>query len=172
LIAAAFYLYLGARDATSSFDAVTTVASTLRESDVDARTLDRRTAREIISAMEVLQADPETISDHLAELKTFAATAASWAEAAATPSAELHVAVAIRRAAGELRGYALAPSDVRLMRTRRLLAAARSTLDGVGGDSVSGEGPGLAVDAVRNRIDNLQQSHQERIQEVDEDLRD
>jgi len=122
--------------------------------------------------MEILQADPETISDHLAELKTFAATAASWAEAAATPSAELHAAVAIRRAAGELRGYALTPSDVRLMRTRRLLTAARSTLDGVGGDSVSGEGPGLAVDAVRNRIDNLQQSHQERIQEVDEDLRD
>jgi len=112
-------------------------------------------AGEIISAMEVLQAEPETISDHLAELKVFAATAASWAEAAATPSAELHVAVAIRRAVGELREYALGPSDVRLMRTRRLLAAARSTLDSLGGNGVSGEGPGLAVDAVRDRIDNL-----------------
>ena len=128
-------------------------------------------AGEIISAMEVLQAEPETISDHLAELKVFAATTASWAEAAATPSAELHVAVAIRRAVGELRGYALGPSDVRLMRTRRLLAAARSTLDSLGGNGVSGEGPGLAVDAVRDRIDNLQQSHQERIQEVNEELR-
>jgi hypothetical protein len=170
LIAAAFYLYLGARDATSSFDAVTTVASTLRESDVDGSALDRRTASEIISAMEILQAEPETISDHLSELKIFAATAASWAEAAATPSAELHVAVAIRRAAGELRGYALTPSDLRLMRSRRLLAAARSTLEGLGGDRVSGDGPGLAVGAVRDRIDNLQQSHQERIQEVDEEL--
>jgi hypothetical protein len=57
------------------------------------------------------------------------------------------------------------------MRTRRLLAAARSTLDSLGGNGVSGEGPGLAVDAVRDRIDNLQQSHQERIQEVNEELR-
>ena len=170
LIVVAFYLYLGARDATSSFDAVTTVASTLRESDVDASTLDRRTAAEIISAMEVLQTEPETIADHVAELKVFAATAASWAEAAATPSADLHVAVAIRRAAGELRGYALTPSDVRLMRTRRLLAAARSTLEGVGGNG-TGDGPGLAVGAVRDRIDNLQQSHQERLQEVDEELK-
>jgi len=127
-------------------------------------------AGEIISAMEVLQADPETISDHLAELKVFAATAASWAEAAATPSAERHAAVAIRRAAGELRGYALTPSDVRLMRARRLLAAARSTLEDVGGGA-SGDGSGLAVGAVQDRIDNLQQSHQERIQEVNEELR-
>ncbi len=170
LIAVAFYLYLGASDATSSFDAVTTVASTLRESDVDGSTFDRRTASEIISAMEVLEAEPETISDHLAELKTFAATAASWAEAAATPSAELHVAVAIRRAVGELRGYALTPSDIRLIRARRLLAAARSTLEGVGGGG-SGDGPGLAVGAVQDRIDNLQQSHQERILEVNEELR-
>ena len=171
LIAVGFFLYLGARDATSSLDAVTAVASTLRESDVDASALDRRTAGEIISAMEVLQAEPETISDHLDELKVFAATAASWAEAAATPSTELHLAVAIRGAAGELRGYALTPSDVRLMRARRLLTAARSTLEGVG-DGGGGDGPGLAVGGVRDRIDNLQQSHQERIQEVDEELRD
>jgi len=171
LIAVGFFLYLGARDATSSLDAVTAVASTLRESDVDASALDRRMAGEIISAMEVLQAEPETISDHLAELKVFAATAASWAEAAATPSTELHLAVAIRGAAGELRGYALTPSDVRLMRAHRLLEAARSTLEGVG-DGGAGDGPGLAVGGVRDRIDNLQQSHQERIQEVDEELRD
>ena len=121
--------------------------------------------------MEVLLAEPETISDHLAELKIFAATAASWAEAAATPSTDLHVAVAIRRAVGELRGYALTPSDVHLMRTRRLLAAARSSLDGVGSGGVSGDGPGLAVGAVRDRIDNLQQSHQERLQEIEEELK-
>ncbi len=121
--------------------------------------------------MEALLAEPETISAHLADLKIFAATAASWAEAAPTPSADLHVAVAIRRAVGELRGYALSPSDIRLMRTRRLLAAARSSLDGVGSGGVSGNGPGLAVGAVRDRIDNLQQSHQERLQEIDEELR-
>jgi hypothetical protein len=125
----------------------------------------------MISAMEDLVAAPNTISDHVADLKTFGATAASWAEAAATPSTELHVAVALRRAAGELRGYALAPQEIRLSRARQLLSAALSSLDGGSGGLDGGQGPGLAVGAVRDRIDNLQQSHQERIQEVDEELK-
>ncbi len=124
----------------------------------------------MISAMEDLVEAPDTISDHVADLKTFGATAASWADAAATPSAELHVAVALRRAAGELRGYALEPRDIRLSRARQLLSAALSGLDSGSGELDGGRGPGLAVGAVRDRIENLQQSHQERIQEVDEEL--
>ena len=125
----------------------------------------------MISAMEDLLAAPDTIPDHLEDLKTFSATAASWADAAATPSAELHAAVALRRAAGELRGYALELKEIRLSRSRQLLTAARFSLeresDGTGG----GQGPGLAVGAVKDRIDNLQQSRQEQIQEVDEELK-
>jgi len=169
LIAVGYYLYLGATDATSSVDAVTTVASTLRESGVEGRAFNPDAARDIIAAMEELEADPETISNHVAELETFAVTASEWAEAAATPSAELHAAVAIRRAAGELRGYALEPSDRHLMRARRQFAAARSTLAGTRGGG--GGGPGLAVGGVKDRLDNLQQSHQEQVQEVDEALR-
>ena len=44
LIAAGFYLYLGARDATSSLDAVAAVAATLREENITGSTLDRETA--------------------------------------------------------------------------------------------------------------------------------
>jgi len=124
----------------------------------------------MISAMEDLLAAPDTISDHVVDLKTFAATAASWADAAATPSAELHVAVALRRAAGELRGYALTPTEIHLSRTRQLLTAARSGLDGASDGLGGGQGPGLAVGAIKDRIDNLQQSHQEQVQEVDEEL--
>jgi hypothetical protein len=171
LIAAGFYLYLGARDATSSLDAVAIVASGLREENVTGSTLDRETARQMISAMEELLAAPDTISDHVEDFKTFAATAASWADAAATPSAELHIAVALRRAAGELRGYALEPQDIRLSRARLLLTAARSSLDSPSDGMGGGQGSGLAVGAVKDRIDNLQQSHQERIQEVDEELK-
>jgi len=171
LIAAGFYLYLGARDATSSLDAVATIASTLREENITGSNLDRETARQMISAMEDLVAAPDTISDHVSDLKTFATTAASWADAAATPSTELHVAVALRRAAGELRGYALAPSQIRLSRSRQLLAAARSSLDNESTGMNGGQGPGLAVGALKDRIDNLQQSHQERIQEIDEELK-
>jgi len=171
LIAAGFYLYLGARDATSSLDAVAIVASGLREENVTGSALDRETARQMISAMEELLAAPDTISDHVEDFKTFAATAASWADAAATPSVELHVAVALRRAAGELRGYALEPQDIRLSRARQLLTAARSSLDSASDGMGGGQGSGLAVGAVKDRIDNLQQSHQERIQEVDEELK-
>ena len=171
LIAVGFYLYLGARDATTSLDAVATIASTLREENVSGSALDRETARRMISAMEDLVAAPDTISDHTENLKTFAATASSWADAAATPSAELHAAVALRRATGELRGYALTPQSIRLARTSQLLSAARSSLDSEAGGPGGGQGPGLAVGAVRDRINNLQQSHQEQIQEVDEELK-
>jgi len=171
LIAAGFYLYLGARDATSSLDAVAAVASTLREENTTGRTLDRETARRMISAMEDLLAAPETISEHVEDLKTIAATAASWADAAATPSAELHVAVAIRRAAGELRGYVVTPKQITISRARQLLGAARFSLDSDAVGMEGGQGPGLAVGAVKDRIDNLQQSHQEQIQEMDEELR-
>jgi len=125
----------------------------------------------MISAMEDLLAAPDTIPDHLEDLKTFSATAASWADAAATPSAELHAAVALRRAAGELRGYALELKEIRLSRSRQLLTAARFSLDRESDGTGGGQGPGLAVGAVKDRIDNLQQSHQEQIQEVDEELK-
>jgi hypothetical protein len=171
LIAAGFYLYLGARDATSSLNAVAAVASSLREENITGSTLDRETARQMISAMEDLLAAPDTISEHVEDLKTIAATAASWADAAATPSAELHIAVALRRAAGELRGYALAPKEIQLSRSRQLLSAARSSLDNESDGMGGGQGPGLAVGAVKDRIDNLQQSHQEQIQEMNEELK-
>lgn len=171
LIAVGFYLYLGARDATTSLDAVATIATGLREENVTGKDLDRDIARQMISAMEDLLAAPDTISGHTEDLKTFAATAASWADAAATPSAELHAAVALRQAAGALREYSLTPRKIELERTRRLLFAARSSLasgtEGTGG----GQGSGLAVGAVRDRIENLQQSHQEKIQEVNEELK-
>ena len=147
------------------------MAAGLREENVTGRDLDREAARQMISAMEDLLAAPDTISDHVEDLKTFAATAASWADAAATPSAELHAAVALRRAAGELRGYALAAKEIQLSRTRQLLDAARSSLDGESVGTGGGQGQGLAVGAVKDRIDNLQQSRQEQIQEVDEELK-
>jgi len=171
LIAAGFYLYLGARDATSSLDAVAAVASSLREANITGNALDREAARQMISAMEDLLGAPDTIPDHVEDLKTFAATAASWADAAATPSAELHAAVALRRAAGELRGYALELKEIRLSRSRQLLTAARFSLESESDGTGGGQGQGLAVGAVKDRIDNLQQSHQEQIQEVDEELK-
>ena len=144
LISVGFMLYLTARDATSSLDAVAAVATDLREEGV-------------------------TGIDHVDDLKTFAATAAAWADAAPSPSTELRIAVALRKAAGELRSQALSPSTVHLMRARRYLGVAEDALEfaAMGG---GGPGPGLATDAVRDRLENLEQAHQEHYQELDEEL--
>ena len=170
LMAIGVMLYLGGRDATSSLDAIAVVSTDLREEGVEGRALNRDLALQMIGAMDVLVSSPETIPEHVEDFKIFAATAASWADDAPSPSAELRAAVALRRAAGELRAQALSPSTVHLMRARRYLGVANDALTyaGTGGN---GPGPGLAVDGVRDRLENLQQSQQERYQEIDEELK-
>jgi hypothetical protein len=169
LLAVGFMLYLTAEDATSSLDAIATVATDLREEGVTGRALDRDLAQQMIDAMDSLIVSPDTIPGHVDELKTFAATAAAWAQAAPSPSTELRIAVALRKAAGELRSQALSPSTTHLMRARRYLGVAEDALEfaTLGG---GGPGPGLATDAVRDRLENLEQAHQEHYQELDEEL--
>lgn len=168
LLAAAFVFYLTSRDATSSFDAVTAIAADLREEGVEGRPLDREAAQRMIDAMEILIDAPETIDDHLTDLKSFSSTAATWADSAASPSPELHTAVSLRSAASELREYALRKRELNITRARRYLVEARGALSAE--PSPGGPGPGLATDAVRDRLENLQRSQQERNQEVDEEL--
>jgi len=170
LMAIGVMLYLAGRDATSSLDAIATIATDLREEGVTGRVLDHDLARQMLGAMEDLLASPDTIPEHVDDLKIFAATAAAWADEAPSPSTELRVAVALRKAAGELRAQALSPSTVHLMRAHRYLGVATDALDFVG-TGVGGPGPGLATDAIRDRLENLQQSQQERYQEVDEELK-
>lgn len=169
LLAVGYMLYLTARDATSSLDAIAAVATDLREEGVAGRALDRDLAFQMIDAMDSLLVSPDTIPDHVDDLKTFAATAAAWAGAAPSPSTELRIAVALRKAAGELRSQALSPSTVHLIRARRYLGVAKDALEfaAMGG---GGPGPGLATDAVRDRLENLEQAQQERYQELDEEL--
>ena len=169
LMAVGVMLYLNSRDAVSSLDAVATVASDLREEGVAGQALDRDLAHQMVDVMEDLLAAPDTISDHVEELKTFAASAASWADAAPSPSSDLHAAVSLRQAAGELRAYALDPTVAHLMRARNHLESARTALYGEG--TGSGPGPGLATGAIRDRLENLQQSQQEQQQELDEAIK-
>ena len=169
LIAVGYMLYLTAKDTTSSLDAIAVVATDLREQGIEGQALDRDLAYQMVAAMEDLLAATDTIPQHVEDLKTFAATAAKWADAAPSPSAELRAAVALRRAAGELRTQAMSPSTVHLMRARRYLGVAVDALE-YARSGAGGPGPGLATDAVRDRIDNLEQSHKERYLEVDEEL--
>jgi hypothetical protein len=162
-------LYLTARDATSSLDAIAVVATDLREQGVEGKTLDHDLAQQMIDAMENLLASTDTIPLHVDELKTFSATAAAWADAAPSPSSELRAAVALRHAAGELRSQATSPSTVHLMRARRYLGVAADALE-FAATGTGGPGPGLATDGVRDRLENLEQAQQERYQELDEEL--
>ena len=169
LIAVGYMLYLTGRDTTASLDAVAVVATDLREAGVTGRSLDRDLALQMINAMDGLLETPETIPDHTDDLKTFAATAAAWADAAPSPSSGLRAAVASRKASGELRAQATRPSTVHLIRASRYLDVASDAIR-FGDAGPGGPGPGLATDAVRDRLDNLQQGQQERYQELDEEL--
>jgi hypothetical protein len=170
LMAAAYGLYLSAKDATTSLDAVAKVAANLREEGVVGSSVDRDQAQRMIAAMNDLLETPETITDHVDDLKVFAETTAAWAQAAPSPSHDLHLAVSLRRAAGELRSYALRSSPVHLMRARRYLDESHGSLAG-GTPGAGGPGPGLATGAIRDQLNNLQQSQQEQQQEVDEALK-
>ena len=158
------------RDTVSSLDAVTSVASGLREQGVDGRALDQETARHMVTVMRSLLDTPDAISDHADDLRIMAESAASWAAAAPPASRELHAAVSLRSAAADLRTYGLRPSESLLMRARRQLDQAQTSLDG----GVNPEGtpvPQLATDGLRNELQNLEQAQREQQLEVEEALK-
>jgi hypothetical protein len=169
LISMAVVVFLQSRDVSSKMEAVTVIATQLREEGVDGAVFDRDRAYEVISTLDSLVADPDSISAHTEDLKTIAATAASWAAAAPSPSAELHASVAIRTAAGELRAYAIRPGPTGLDKARRELERARNALSMTGGSGT--EIPsGLVTEGVRDQLNNLGMSQKERALEVEEEL--
>jgi hypothetical protein len=170
LLAMAVVVYLQTRSVTTTQQALTVIASDLREEGVAGVELDVERADRIIAEMERLVADPGLIERHLDDLKTIAETARGWAAGAPSPSPELHAATAIRTAATELRSYAVTPSSSALDRARRELDHARHALaTGSSGDGTSAPS-GLATEGVRDRIRNIEATQKERRLEIDEEL--
>jgi hypothetical protein len=170
LIAAGFALYLTGRDTTSSFDALNAAADGLRETGVAGQELEIETATRMVTAMDELLEDPDALGDHVDDLRNIADVAASWAAAAGPASRELHIAVNLRGAAGELRAQALSRSDAHLLRARRYLEQAKNSLEGLrNGDN--SPPPHLATDGLRDQVQNLEQAQREQQQEVDEALK-
>ena len=163
LIALAAVLYLQRESATSSFDAVRQIATDLREEGVAGSRFDPALAGRMVTSMQLLVDHPEAIADHVDELTTIAATAASWAEAAPSPSVALTVAAALRAAAGDLRAAPSSAAPASLSSARRHLDRARAALAG----EPIGTSP---VDAVRDRLENLQSGQQERAQEAEDEM--
>lgn len=163
LLALAASLFLRSESTQSSFEAVRSVATDLREGGVVGRPFDAQDARRMVSLLTRLIASPNQIADRTDDLRSIAETAASWADAAPSPSAELTVAVSLRTAAGELRAYALQPTPAHLATAERSLERARSALAGA-------SQPHDPTGAVRERLENLQRSQQERQLEFAEEL--
>lgn len=170
LLAAGFTLYLTGRDTSSTFDAVGSVADELREQGVTGQSLDRETATRMATVMDGLLEFPDTIGDHVDDLRVMAETTASWAAAADSASRDLHIAVSLRSAAGDLRAYSLRPSEVNLARARRHLDQAFSSLEG-GATEDGGNPPAMATDALKDQLHNLEQAQREQQQQVDEALK-
>jgi hypothetical protein len=170
VIAMAVVVVLQGRDVTAKREALTTIATELREEGVEGTRFDRRRALEVITVLEGLAADPDAIAQHSDDLKTIAATAAGWAAAAASPSPELHASVAIRRAAGELRQHAVHPAPRQLTSAKHELEKARHALTvAVAGDGTSAPS-GLVTEGVKDRLQNLEAAQQEKMLEVEEEL--
>jgi hypothetical protein len=164
LIAAGVVLYLQTRRATTGLEAVEQVAVQLRETGVTGRSLERDSAERMLRALTALVDAPDRVPAHLEDLRTFGETAASWARDAPAPSPELRTAVALRGATVELRGYATDEDPGRLARASRELDRARAALAGEPGSGTA------ATEGVRDQLDNLQRSQQERLQRLDEEL--
>lgn len=170
LLAMAVVVVLQTRSVSTSQEALTMMATDLREEGVEEAAFDGERARRIIGEMERLIADPDAIENHTEDLKTIADTAGRWAAGAASPSPELHAAVALRTAAAELRRYAVSPSTSSLDRARRELERARNALvTRTAGDGTTAPS-GLVTEGVRDRLHNLEAAQKERELEVEEEL--
>lgn len=164
LFAAAVVLYLQGRSAHEDIRAVNRVATDLKEAGVEGQPIDHQQARRAIATLARLADNPQAIAGERKNLSTIAQTAARWAAAAPSPSADLSAAVAIRGAADELLAYGVYGDGAHLGRARQHIEAARRALAGEGR-------PADAVEGVRDRLQNLQHSEEERLRQLDENLK-
>lgn len=170
LISIAVMVYLQSRDVEATRDAVTVIAGQLREEGVEAARFDADRAHELIAVLEGLTTDPGAVEHHIEDLKTISATAAGWAAGAASPSPELHASVAIRKAATELRSYAVGPSSRKLETASYELRRARHALTTKAGGDGTTAPSGLVTEGVRDRLHNLEAAQKERALEVEEEI--
>ena len=95
------------------------------------------------------------------ELSAAAAQAASWAAGLAPGTFDYHLAVNLRSAADELRASSSSLADPHRTRARLFLERATARPGSPGG------GPPGAIGGIRDQLQNLQQRHEEQIQDVE-----
>lgn len=161
LIAMAVVMLLREREVKEAEKSVSHIADGLRETGVTPRKLDQREARHLLRRLQRMVDGHTTVS--AVELESAAARAASWAEAALTPSPELTAAVALRAAANDLRSFVLLDESQYRRSAAHHLARARSALEG--------ETPTSSMQGMRDRMENVEESQREKLQQLNEALK-
>ena len=159
LIAAAIVLTLSARQTARDFDAARRVIPSLKD-DAAPRDFDDAAARQLIERLSALV---DTLSLPEDELRGASITAASWAAGATPGTGPFAAAVALRGAADELLQVSHDRGGPHRLRARQLLDRARDALSGVSSM------PGGPTGGIRDQLQNMQYSQQEKYREVEKD---
>lgn len=155
LVVMGIVLFLSSSHTQKSVDSVRAIAPALRE-DVAPRAWDASAAGAMLDRLTALLADPAPPRD---ELAAAAATASGWAAATTPGSNENHAAVKLRSAADELAQSSESADDRHRVTARRHLDDVRAALAGAPPRELDG------VRAIRDQLENLQNSRREQIQE-------
>ncbi len=152
-------LVLATRQTHHDVEAVKSVTFAL-PSDAAPQPFDAAAATRLAGRLEELAGQAQLPAGGLRDA---VATTAGWAAGQAPGTAPYHTAVNLRGAADELLAASDSLADPHRAAARRLLAAARSAPGAVGG------GPPGAVGGLRDKLQEIQQSHQEQLQQNDQD---
>lgn len=155
LIAMVIVLMLFAKQTRHTVRMVNGPIPALRE-DIPGRTMDRNAARRMIERLTSLADDTRPPESELLQARE---TAAGWAAGSAPGSGDYRCAVKLRGAADALLGAGRGDERQR-DEARRLLRQAHEALES------RAAMPGGPTGAIRDQIENLQQSQQEKIDDV------
>jgi hypothetical protein len=153
-------LSVSSRSAKRSFDAATRAIPSLHE-DVPPRAFDRSAAMDMNRRLAALIEVP---SPPRSELEEASATAAAWAAGTDPGGGEYRAAVRLRGAADELLAASERPDDPHRTTASRLLREAREAL------ASPATLPGGPAGGIRDQLENLQRSQQERRREIEREL--
>jgi hypothetical protein len=156
LIVMAIVLLLAARQTHRAVREANAPIPSLRE-DVPPRPFDRAAAESTLARLDDMVDEPVLDEGELAGIRD---TAAGWAAATQPGTAEYHTAVKVREAADALLDAAHG-NDAGRATARRLLGDARRAMENPSAM------PGGAVGAIRDQLQNLQQSEREKLQDVE-----
>ena len=161
LIVMVVVLILATRQTRQDLDAVKSVTFAT-QNDAGARPFDDLAASRLAQRLRDLAGQPQLPLD---ELREAAARAAAWAAGLAPSTADYHTAVNLRGAADELLAASESLTDPHRVKARRLLDQAEAVPGSPGG------APPGPIGGIRDKIQDLQQTHQEQFQETEREQR-